>query len=536
MTLATHLQQLATPNTILLSEATLRLVQGDVQVKVFGPVQIPGLSVPVMAYTIQALDPCRPALTQHEARILTPFVGRERELAVLRALLRQVEDGHGQVVGIMGEPGIGKSRFLYECPQHFTGTPTTYVEGHCLSYGSTTPYLPLIDMLRCLSAITGSDSPEAIQAKMHRCLEEVGLEPNGAAPYLLRLLGVSEEAAALPQCSPQVIKARTFETLLPVMPAQQSAAAIPPGGREPPLDRPDVGSLAGFASRASGKRAAPVADNLPPRLSAGVDGQVLCHAVSPATTDSEREPGGSAVGAGPVPVASPPRTGDHYQSRRQSLFPGGINAGAGGTRCECPNARGARDGPGGPGRTAGPLAAGGKAPTADRCIIGKDVPFTLLHAAAELPEAALEESLRQLLTAEFLLALHRGPERTYTFKHVLTQEVAYQSLLQRMRQQVHARIAQVLATHFPETVEAQPERLAHHYTEAGVKEQAIPYWQRAGQQALQRSANLEAAQHLTHGSGAARGAPGDPGAGPAGDRVAARPGAGVECPQGPGGP
>jgi predicted ATPase len=132
-------------------------------------------------------------------------------------------------------------------------------------------------------------------------------------------------------------------------------------------------------------------------------------------------------------------------------------------------------------------------------VIGKDIPFSLLQAVAGLPEEALCQQLAQLQAGEFLYELLLEGTPAYTFKHVLTQEVAYQSLLVNTRQQYHQRIAQVLAERFPTTAETQPELLAYHYTEAGLPAQAIPYWQQAGQQALQRSANLEAVAHLSKG-------------------------------------
>jgi predicted ATPase len=132
-------------------------------------------------------------------------------------------------------------------------------------------------------------------------------------------------------------------------------------------------------------------------------------------------------------------------------------------------------------------------------VIGPEVPIPLLHAVTALPEAALHDNLGRLQAAEFLVETPAGPGLTYIFKHVLTQEVAYQSLLRRTRQQVHQRIAQVVEAQFPTTAETQPVWVAQHYTEAGCIEPAIAYWQRAGEQALQRSANLEAVQHLTKG-------------------------------------
>ena len=131
--------------------------------------------------------------------------------------------------------------------------------------------------------------------------------------------------------------------------------------------------------------------------------------------------------------------------------------------------------------------------------LGREFAYALLHAVSPWDEATLQRGLHQLVEAEFLYQRGLPPQATYLFKHALIQDAAYQSLLKSTRQQYHQRIAQVLEAHFPETVATQPELLAHHYTEAGLTEQAIPYWQQAGQQALQRSANPEAVQHLTRG-------------------------------------
>jgi predicted ATPase len=131
-------------------------------------------------------------------------------------------------------------------------------------------------------------------------------------------------------------------------------------------------------------------------------------------------------------------------------------------------------------------------------VIGTEVPLPLLEVIAELPEAALQRGLAHLQAAEFLYETRLFPERAYTFKHALTQQVAYQSLLTSTRQRYHQQLAQVLAVR-PETVETQPELLAHHYTEAGLAAQAVGYWQRAGERAVERSANLETVAHLMKG-------------------------------------
>jgi predicted ATPase len=132
-------------------------------------------------------------------------------------------------------------------------------------------------------------------------------------------------------------------------------------------------------------------------------------------------------------------------------------------------------------------------------VVGREVSGSLLQAVTALAEAPLRQRLARLQEAELFYEARPVPELVYAFKHALTQEVAYQSLLRNMRQQYHRRIAEVLVARFADTVETQPEVLAHHYTEAGLTEQAIPYWQRAGERATARSAHREAVTHCTRG-------------------------------------
>jgi len=131
--------------------------------------------------------------------------------------------------------------------------------------------------------------------------------------------------------------------------------------------------------------------------------------------------------------------------------------------------------------------------------LGREFSYALFQAVSPWDEATVHQGLHQLVEAEFLYQRGLPPQATYLFKHALIQDTAYQSLLKSTRQQYHQGIAQVLEARFPETAATQPELVAHHYTEAGLTEQAVPYWQRAGQQALQHSANLEAVRHLTKG-------------------------------------
>src|SRR5262249_31624995 len=186
--LASRLQDHATPGDILISESTSRLVQGTVRLEALPPVQVKGKTEPVPLYKVIGTLPRRSPIASRGERILSPLVGRERELATLEALFAQVEAGQGQVVGVVAEAGGGKSRLLYEFSQRLQDKRVTYLEGRCLSYGSTIPYHPLIDVLRHNCGISETESPETIIEKVRFALQEVGMDVEQSPPYPLQLL------------------------------------------------------------------------------------------------------------------------------------------------------------------------------------------------------------------------------------------------------------------------------------------------------------------------------------------------------------
>ncbi len=211
--LAARLQQLAEPDTILLSDSTQRLVQGAIRLEALAAVQVKGKTEPLTSYKVLGTLPRRSPVVSRGERTLSQFVGRSRELAVLEELLEQVTGGQGQVVGLVAEAGAGKSRLLYEFRQQLHTRLVTYLEGRCLSYGRSIPYHPIIDIVRHHCGITDADSPAAITEKVRVTLHEVGLEAEDAAPYLLQLLGVKDGTEGLARLTPEAIKTHTFDTL-----------------------------------------------------------------------------------------------------------------------------------------------------------------------------------------------------------------------------------------------------------------------------------------------------------------------------------
>jgi class 3 adenylate cyclase len=211
--LAARLQQLAEPDTILLSDNTQRLVQGAIRLQALSAVQVKGKTEPLTPYQVLGTLPRRSPVVSQGERTLSQFVGRSRELAVLEELLEQVTAGQGQVVGLVAEAGGGKSRLLYEFRQRLHTRQVTYLEGRCLSYGRSIPYHPIIDIVRHNCGITDTDSPATITEKVRIALHEVGLEAEDATPYLLQLLGVKDGTEGLTRLTPEAIKTHTFDTL-----------------------------------------------------------------------------------------------------------------------------------------------------------------------------------------------------------------------------------------------------------------------------------------------------------------------------------
>jgi len=424
-------------------------------------------------------------------------VGRARELALLHERLEQAVGGQGQMIGIAGEPGLGKSRLLSEFARSLNGQSVMYCEGHCLAYGSATPYLPVLALLRQRCGITDGDSPVVITAKVHQALREVDIAPEEGAPVLLRLLDVPVEMALLAPLSPPALKARTFALLRrlslhdrqPCVLVVENLHWIDPTSEE---------WLTSLVEQVAGAALLLLVTYRP-----GYRPPWIAHSVATQLALSRLTPRDSLA-----VVQSVPQAAQLPASLHQAIV---ARAAGNPFFLEELTWAAVEHGSHAPDQPVPDTIQAVLATRIDRllpadkrllqtaAVMGIDVSVPLLHAITALPEAALHDSLRHLQAAEFLAETRAVPALTYTFKHALTREVAYQSLLTSTRQQVHQRIAQAVEAQFPATAETQPELVAQHYTAAGRTEPAITYWQRAGQQALQRSANLEAVQHLTKG-------------------------------------
>src|SRR5271169_1697503 len=189
---AARIQQAADPGTILLSEATRLLAEGFARVETVGPLTLKGKAEPISAFRLLGVSHRRSGLRESTPARMAAFVNRESELAILNNFLRQVENGRGQVVGVVGEPGIGKSRLLAEFRLQIGAGRVFWIEGRCLSYGTQIPYLLALDLLRSNWGIIETDTPDAITDKVRSGLQAVGMDPDEDGSVLLHLLEIRD--------------------------------------------------------------------------------------------------------------------------------------------------------------------------------------------------------------------------------------------------------------------------------------------------------------------------------------------------------
>jgi len=215
--LAARMQSSAEPGTILITEATHRLAEGYIRSEAMGPVQVKGRSEPVPVYRVTGRRRGRTRLEVSAERGLTSLVGRQRELDLLQSRIERARAGRGQVVGIVGEPGVGKSRLVYEFRKSLAGEPLTWLEGHCVAYGQATPYLPIVDLLRANFQIEEEDNPLQIREKLRESLRRLDPALEGILPFLGELLDLPGEDDALKRLDPKDKRQRTFEAIRALM-------------------------------------------------------------------------------------------------------------------------------------------------------------------------------------------------------------------------------------------------------------------------------------------------------------------------------
>jgi DNA-binding winged helix-turn-helix (wHTH) protein/tetratricopeptide (TPR) repeat protein len=493
-TLATVLQQLANPDAILLSAATYGLVQAEIHGMPAGTLKSAGQPSPLLLYTVQGVRQRRGGVPGRRRRPLTRYVGRERELAVLHERLEQAMRGQGQVLGVVGEPGMGKSRLLYEFVHQVAEQAVTYYEGHCLPYGTTTPYGPILDVLRQHCGLPERVSPATVTAAVHRVLAAAGLAPPETAPFLLQLLNVSVASEALAQLSPQERRVRTFALLrqmfLHTSRQQPLVLGIENGHW---LDATSEEWLMSLVEQIS---SVPILllvtyrpGYTPPWLGQSMATQV---ALTPLPSEASRVIVQAVAQVMPLPewrlqeiVAKAAGNPFFLEELTQTaleqdgehatlLIPETIQAVLAARIDRLPSET--------------------KRLLQTAAVIGHGVPFALLQTVVDCPETALHEHLHVLQHAELLYEKQAFPETVYTFKHALTHEVVYGSLLQERRRILHARIVECLEALGANRLVDQVDRLAYHALQGAAWHKAVAYCRQAGARAMTQSAYHEAAR------------------------------------------
>jgi class 3 adenylate cyclase/predicted ATPase len=536
--LAARMEQLAAPGSILVTAYTQKLTDGYFAFKALGQAQIKGVEEPLEVYEVLGAGPLRTRLQVASRRGLTRFVGRQGEMAQMLHALAQTRAGRGQIVGVMGEPGLGKSRLFHEFVGAYCNTPlqdrVLVLQAYSVSYGKASPYLPVIELLKSYFDITPEDDErkrrEKITGKVLTL--ERGLEDT--LPYLFVLLGIEDRQSSLQQMDAQIRRRRTFEALkklflreslnhplilifedlhwidtetqgfLNVLSESVASARLLLLVNYRPEYRHEWGSKTYYTQL----RLAPFGTE---------EAEEFLDALLGISVGADRRVGPREAGAH---VGAPLQALKHLILQktegtpffmeevvqelveqgllvRSSLVAAGLALPTKGAASSIPTAIHL------PTTVQGVLAARIDRLTSDEkallqqlAVIGRMFPLSLVKQVVTQPEEELYRLLSSLQHKEFLYEQPALPEPEYIFKHALTQEVAYGTVLHGRRKALHERTAQATEALYPSQIEEHYSELAHHYSHSSNTQKAVEYLHLAGQQAVQRSAYADAVSHL----------------------------------------
>jgi DNA-binding NtrC family response regulator/tetratricopeptide (TPR) repeat protein len=426
------------------------------------------------------------------------FVGRQHELELLRSRFDSAAGGRGQVVGIAGDAGIGKSRLLQELRLGLTGQDLDYLEGQCQSYGTSTPYLPVLDIVRSICRIARTDTPEHAADKVRAVLDESGMNVAERAPCLLHLLGLKDGVEQVTQLSPEVLKARIVEALRELILRQSQRRPLVLVMEDLHwIDRSSEELFTSLVEVIASARILLIATYRPGYRPGWIDKsyamQIGLQPLPPADSLSfvRARLASDEVSEAVLQAILAKAEGNPFfleelaRSVREQRVTSPELA-VPDTVQEVLQARIDR------------LGAEERQLLQTASVVGKNVPVSLLEAVAELSAGALEVALTQLRSGEFLYDTSVGPEHEYTFKHALTHDVAYGGLDPEQRRSLHARIVAVMESLYPQRLAEHIQRVAHHAYHGGLWAKAATYLRQAGVLAGAASAHREAVACLEH--------------------------------------
>ncbi|HSD41159.1 MAG TPA: adenylate/guanylate cyclase domain-containing protein [Burkholderiales bacterium] len=502
--LASRMEQMAAAGTILVTADSLALSEGYVQVKPLGPARVKGLADPIEVYEVTGAGSLRSRMEAAAARGLTRFVGRDVEQQVLRNALDKARAGRGQVVALVGEPGVGKSRLFWEFIHSHRTHGWLVLETGTASYSKSSLYLPIIDLLKSYFQLEPRDDARKIREKVTGKIVSLDRALEPALPAFLALLDVPVGDPQWEALDPPQRRQRTLDALKRLL--LRESQVQPLGLALEDLHWIDSETQALLDS---------LVDSLPmarllllvnyrPEYQHGWGSRSYYTQlrIDPLPPESAEEL--LAALLGPDPSVEPlkqaliARTqGNPFflEESIRTLAETRVLEGERGAYLLVKEPTSAQV----PATVQAVLAARiDRLPLEEKrllqaaAVIGEEVPFSLLQAIGDQPDEALHRGLAHLQAAEFLYEARLFPELEYTFKHALTYQVTYGSLIHDRRQALHARIVEALETLHADRLTEQVERLAHHAVRGELWEKAVRYLHQAGSRAFARSAHREA--------------------------------------------
>ncbi|HKQ60140.1 MAG TPA: AAA family ATPase [Candidatus Polarisedimenticolaceae bacterium] len=502
--LAARMEQLADPGAILLAPETVALAEGFVQVKALGPMAVRGLAAPVEVYELRGASEVRSRLQAAAARGLARFVGRDPEMEQLRRALRRAADGHGQVAAITGDPGLGKSRLVYEFTRSHHAQGWLVLEASSVSYGKATSYLPVIDLLKGYARITDRDSPRDIREKATGKLLALDRVLEPTLPALLALLDVPGDDAQWARLDPPQRRQRTLDAVKRLLLREAQVQPVVVVFEDLHWIDGETQALLDALVESIPAARMLLLVNYRPEYRHGWGGKTYYMQMRldalPAETASDLLDAllGGDASVRPLKALLAARTGGNplfLEESVRSLAETGALAGERAAYRLTRPVEAAQV----PATVQAILAARiDRLPVEDKrllqaaAVIGKDVPFSLLRAIAGLGEDGLQQGLAQLQAAEFLYEARLFPDLEYTFKHALTHDVAYGSLLHDRRRSLHGAIVRAIEQIHADRLAEQVEKLAHHALRGELWDEAAIYAHQAGVKAAGHSAYPEA--------------------------------------------
>jgi len=505
--LASRLQSLASPGSIAVSETMRKLVEGYFALKPLGPARIKGVSELVNVYEVTGLGPLRTRLQRSAERGYTKFVGREREMEAMKHATAQAKSGHGQIVAALAEPGVGKSRLFHEF-KAVSQSGWMVLETFSVSHGKASAYLPVIDLLHTYFRIAGEDDQRVRREKVAGKLSILDPSLEDARPYLFSLLGIVEGDDPLAQMDGQVRKRRTLDAIKRILLRESLNQPLMLIFEDLHWIDEQTQELLNLLADSIGTAKLILLVNYRPEYSHqwGSKTYYTQLRLDPLGKESAEEMVAALLGDGKdlaplkrMIIERTEGTPFFMEEIVQSLFDDGVL-----TRDGTVKLTRSMNAVKVPATVQGVLAARiDRLPLEEKDllqtlgVLGREFPLGLVLRVTLKADDDLNRMLSKLQLAEFIYEQPTVGDTEYIFKHALTQEVSYNSLLIERRKLLHERAGQALESMFAGQLEDHLDELAHHYSCSDNIEKAVEYLGRSGNQAMQRSAYNDAINGLT---------------------------------------